>query len=299
MKLKDLAVSIVRNETCMLLQGAIVLGGTDIGKGMTVKSKEITEESHRSLSSLRLLTIMETLAEKRQSVRLVDLARELGMTQSTTLRYLTALCDTGYVRQDPQNSTYVLTWKLCGLGSKIKQNISLEAVVHDYLSEASARLNANLLFAVVDGANVHYVDKVHLPDSGLRGMYRIGIDAPLHSTSSGKVLLSGWTYSQVVALVSEHGLSRLTPNTITDKDDLLNELSQVRARGYAIDDEECEIGHRCVAVPVYDYSGTVYAAISAFGNAEDLNDDRIQELLPDLFGLAKNVSFRLGYQPEV
>jgi len=99
----------------------------------------------------------------------------------------------------------------------------------------------------------------------MKTMLRIGKNAPIHTTASGKVLLSSFSYRKVEEIIAEKGLERLTENTITTPEKLFGELALIRKRGYAVDDEECEIGHRCIAVPIYDYSGNVAGAISAFG----------------------------------
>ena len=104
------------------------------------------------------------------------------------------------------------------------------------------------------------------------------------------------TPSRLQTIIDQYGLPRLTKKTITRKDDLLQELDKIRQQGYATDDEECEIGHRCVSVPLYDYTGTVAAAVSAFDSAERLTDEYIETVaLPALRSLAKEISFRMGH----
>ena len=130
-------------------------------------------------------------------------------------------------------------------------------------------------------------------------MLRIEKNAPIHTTASGKVLLSSFSYRKVEEIIAEKGLERLTENTITTPEKLFGELALIRKRGYAVDDEECEIGHRCIAVPIYDYSGNVAGAISAFDNIERVTDRRIETvLLPELKRTAREISLRLGYTPD-
>ena len=116
----------------------------------------------------------------------------------------------------------------------------------------------------------------------------------MHSTGSGKILLSAMAPGRLTQLLDRSGQVRLTPKTITSRDALMEELAMVREQGYALDNEECELGHRCVSVPLYDYTGTVAAAISAFDSTERLTDVAIEELLPALQQLAKEISFRMG-----
>ena len=95
--------------------------------------------------------------------------------------------------------------------------------------------------------------------------------------------------------MEEKGLCSLTDKTITTKGALVQELDYVRKQGYALDNEECEEGLRCVAVPVYDYTGKAVVAISAFGSIERVTDEAIKkEILPELQAAAKALSFRMG-----
>ena len=94
-------------------------------------------------------------------------------------------------------------------------------------------------------------------------------------------------------------MQKLTANTITDLPTLMKEIERIRKNGYAVDNEECETGHRCVSVPIYDYTGKAAAAISAFHNTDMLEDQRIEtQILPALRKASAELSYRLGYQPE-
>lgn len=118
----------------------------------------------------------------------------------------------------------------------------------------------------------------------------------MHSTASGKVLLSAMTAGRVQQILDQKGQVRLTHKTITGRDELLRELAKIQEQGYALDNEECEIGHRCVSVPLRDYTGTVAAAISAFDSVDQLTDDVIRDtVLPALRKLSAEISFRMGY----
>ena len=124
---------------------------------------------------------------------------------------------------------------------------------------------------------------------------RIGKRTPMHAASSGKVLLSAYSEAELDRYIEMRGLSPLTDRTITSKEALIADLERVRQRGYAIDDEECEIGLRCIAVPVYSYHERPVAALSIFGAAEQLTEERIQQnVLPILKESAAEISIRLG-----
>lgn len=259
----------------------------------------VTKGTEANLSSDKLLKIIEYMSANHLPMRLKDISDNLKISQPTVVRYLRTLCDQGYVYHDDYTGYYSMTWKICRLGDAIHSNLVLRSMAGTLLAEFANRYNVGVLLAVERECVLTYLDLVGAPHGSVDTMLRIGKDAPMHSTGSGKVLLSAMTENRVDQILNKNGLVRLTAKTITNREKLLAELEQVRQRGYALDNEECEIGHRCVSVPLYDYTGTVAAAISAFDSVELLTDDHIREaVLPGLRELAEKLSFRMGYAPR-
>ena len=259
-------------------------------------SMAVTKGTEANLSSDKLLRIIEYMSAKRLPMRLKDIADDLQISQPTVVRYLRTMCDQGYAYHDKQTGYYAMTWKICRLGSSLESNLVLRNMAGSLLSEFANRFNIGVLLAVERDGNLMYLDLVGAPHGSVDTMLRIGKDAPMHSTGSGKVLLSAMPPARVQQILDESGQIRLTPKTITNRELLLQELAQVQELGYAMDNEECELGHRCVSVPLYDYSGAVVAAISAFDSVDRLTDSYVQETaLPALWQLAKEISFRMGY----
>lgn len=256
----------------------------------------VSKGTEANLSSDKLLRIIEFLSANHLPMRLKDIADRLQMSQPTVVRYLRTLCDQGYVYQDSQTGYYAMTWKICRLGASLQSNLVLRSMAGSLLAEFANRVGLGALLSVERDGRLVYLDLVGAPHGNVDTMLRIGKDAPMHSTGSGKILLSTMTPTGLQSVLDRYGLPRLTAKTITRKEDLLRELDKIREQGYAIDDEECEIGHRCVSVPLRDYTGTVVAAISAFDSAQRLTDDYIKDTaLPALRELAKEISFRMGY----
>ena len=141
-----------------------------------------------------------------------------------------------------------------------------------------------------------YLDMLGSPHGSVNIMLRIGKDAPMHSTGSGKILLSAMTATRVDEILNQRGLERLTNKTITNREALKHDLAKIQQQEYALDNEECEIGHLCVSVPLYDYTGAVAAAISVFDSADHLTDEVIHStVLPALKKLSAEISFRMGH----
>jgi DNA-binding IclR family transcriptional regulator len=132
----------------------------------------------------------------------------------------------------------------------------------------------------------------------LRTLQHIGKVAPMHSTGAGKVILSSWSDEAVRRHVEEHGLPRFTKHTITEQTGLMQELHEVRQRGYAFDNEECEVGVKCVAAPVRDFSGAVVAAISVSAPASRLSSQRAAVALGTLRDVARRASRTLGQRVD-
>ena len=141
-----------------------------------------------------------------------------------------------------------------------------------------------------------YIDVVDGPDSMLKILQRIGKRAPLHSTGIGKLLLLNYTGKQLNEFIARKGLQALTPNTLVTKEALIHKLEEIRQLGYALDDEECELGTRCVAAPVRDYTGRIIAGVSISGPISRLSMERISVVAPVVVETADKLSRLMAYQ---
>lgn len=253
----------------------------------------VSTERQTSQSSVRLLQILECMAVNRTPMRLQDISKAVEMTQPTVLRYLYALEDAGYIYQDEESSRYGLTWRVCRLSDGLNTMLGLRNITTPFTNQLANTFSLGACLVVERGDECMYLDCIDNPNSPT--LQRIGKKAPLHATGSGKILLSQYTDLQLDTYISK-GLTKYTGHTITDPDRLRTELSAIRQQGYAMDNEECEIGLRCVSCPLYDYTGRILAAMSVFGNTSDMSDTRIaSEILPHLTAITATISSRLGY----
>lgn len=260
----------------------------------------LTGERQASLSSDKLLAILECIAESRSPMRLQDLAERSGMTQPTVLRYLRTLQNANYVYQDETTLRYALTWKLCRLTENLDSYLGVRNIANPFVNHLANTLQQGVCLVVNRGDQCVYLDCIDHPHATYTPLQYIGKHAPLHATGSGKVLLSSYSDIQVDEYILNKGLIRCTEYTITDRAQLLQELHQVRSRGFAYDDEECELGLRCISYPLYSYSGNIYAAISVFGNSSEMRDEELKkEIHRELSVAAASISHRLGWTPKV
>lgn len=243
----------------------------------------------------KMLQIIEVMAQARGPMRLSDLSRAVQMPASTVLRMVGTLTDHGYAYQERDTAQYGLTLKFSQIGSLIHGQFDLRNVARPYLIELSRRCDESTCLAIEEAMEVIYLDVVEGPDSMLRITQRIGKRAPMHSTGVGKLMLTQYSTEGLRRLAEERGLERLTPNTAGTLEQLTEELSRIRQAGYALDNEECELGARCVAAPVRDYEGRIVAAISVSGPVSRMTEARVSDILPQLLDTAGEVSGMLAY----
>ncbi len=255
-----------------------------------------TRERQSSLSSDKLLAILECVAENHAPMRLQELAERSGMTQSTVLRYLRTLQNANYVYQEEDTLRYALTWKLCRLTEHLNTPLDLCSIARPFVTRLANALQMGVCLVVRRERQCIYLDCIDHPHPSYTPLQYIGKQAPLHATGSGKVLLSSCSAGELEDYLSS-GLARCTEHTITDPSRLRKELRQVRRQGFAVDNEECELGLKCVSYPIYHYSSGVYAAISVFGNAGEPAPLRLEAVQAALGQAAGAISARLGWEP--
>lgn len=260
-----------------------------------MSDQENKKATQPNQSGEKLLRIMEYLAMRGEPVRGLDIAKDLQINASTALRFLLTLENCGYAAQDPETSKYYLTFKICNLASKVSASADVRNLARPYLLTLSRSFGESSCLAVESDFCVTYIDVVEGPDSMIRSMQRIGSVAPMHCTGIGKLLLLNADPEKIDRLIAAKGLTRYTEHTITSREELLAELERVRRQGYAFDNEECEIGARCIAFPIRDYTGKVVAGFSVTGPAARLSDSRIGEKIEEMRQVSKELSKKLGY----
>lgn len=147
---------------------------------------------------------------------------------------------------------------------------------------------------MIQGIDAYYLDAIDKPSAIISSLMRIGKGAPLHCSGSGKIFLSQFSTAQLDSYIATKGLTRLTENTITSKNALLEELASIRKNGYAIDREECDPGVTCISVPVYNYTDKITAAMSVFDSTSLLTPERKHSALIELQYHATIISKLLG-----
>lgn len=246
-------------------------------------------------SVIRAFNIIEYLADCEDWVGLRTLARDLDIDASTAYRFLTSLKELGYVRQDPDNSRYQLALKFAWLSAKLLDKVQLRNVALPFLEDLRAVTNETIHLAILEDKQIVYVAKLDAHHQPMQMRSRIGNRGYLHSTGLGRAILAHLPLSELELLLPRLDRPALTKNTITDMEAFREALKQVRERGYVIDDEENEVGIRCVAAPVFDHLGHVAGAVSLSGWTISMTLERATQLSADLLKTCAAISREMGY----
>ena len=241
------------------------------------------------------LAILEYMAGKSPE-RLLDMSKELHMNKSTLNRFLLTLKQQGYVAQEEGTDRYYMTYKICTLANRISRDKDVLIASKPYMYKIAKAFGESCCLAVEESRKVVYIDIVQTPDNILRSMQRIGNIAPMYCTGIGKLLLLNYSGEELDQYIRREGLKPFTQYTITTRKQLLEELERVRAEGIAYDNEECEIGARCVAGPIYDAEGRVLAGVSVTGPSSRLTDEFIKTHLAFFKETLLEISEQMGYR---
>jgi DNA-binding IclR family transcriptional regulator len=239
---------------------------------------------------------MEYLANAIEPVRLKTLSADLGLNNSTALRFLTSLEKNGYVQQEEETRRYLLTMKLCTLSHKLLAKNNLVFYAKPFLERLSDVFKEVTCLAIEQDMSMVYVATHDGPDNMLKSFHYIGKQAPMHCTGSGKLLLTNYSDDQLLDYLNKKGHIKPTENTINTFKELKAELERIRKQDYSIDNEECEVGMRCVAIPIRNFTGNIVAGLSVTGPAVRMPLQKIKENLPLLSNTSKQLSALLGYE---
>jgi IclR family transcriptional regulator, acetate operon repressor len=238
------------------------------------------------------LQVLQTLGAE-GSLSAADIQRRTGLNKTMTFRLLRALAEAGFVEQHPTSRAWSLGLGLLELGSLATARQDLVAVSQPLLGQLRERFAETVNLGVLRDDRIVYL-AIAEGGYGLRMAVQLGASDPLHTTALGKAILAFMDERERDRILAAAPLARRTRHTITDLASLAAELSTTRARGYAIDDQENEIGASCVAAPIFDAYGHAIAAISISGPAARIDGDRTETLAHALIEAALAIGFRMG-----
>jgi IclR family pca regulon transcriptional regulator len=258
-------------------------------------------EPRFSQSLERGLAILGCFTPQHPVLGIADMAEDLGMSRSTTHRYVITLVALGYLEQGASRK-YRLGLRVTDLGMSALNSTGLREHAHLYLEQLRQQTSYTTSLSVLDGIDVLFVDRVRslrraqtMIDAGLHPGSRL----PAHCTSMGKLLLANLPAAEQRELIAQMKLTKRGPNTITSKRALRDELDHIALADVAVADEELATGLYAIAAPVRNEAREVVAAVNLVAHSSMISlEDLVDALSPHLIATADRISARLGYRRD-
>jgi DNA-binding IclR family transcriptional regulator len=241
----------------------------------------------------RMFALIDVLAAREEPMSLKDISQQTGLHPSTAHRILNDLTVGRFVDR-PEAGSYRLGMRLLELGNVVKGRLSVRDAALLPMRELHKLIQQPVNLSVRQGDEIVYIERAYSERSGMQVVRAIGGRAPLHLTSTGKLFLAADELPRVRAYATRTGLAGHTRNSITQLPLLERELVRARQSGVAHDNEELEMGVRCMAAGIYDDQGRLVAGLSISAPADRLDDG----WLPKLQQTAQQISTALGHHRD-
>jgi IclR family KDG regulon transcriptional repressor len=258
------------------------------------QSSRTPKAAGRLSSVATAMLLLKAFSEREVEIGISDLAKRLRVAKSTVHRLAVTLVSEGMLEQNPESGKYRLGIALFRLGALVRHRMDVSIEARHLLRELREKANETVHLAVLDDAEIMYVFNLESTQA-IRMRSDIGVRKPVYCTAEGLAMLA-FQPAEEIEHVIRAGLPPRTPQTITDPAALKKALEIVRQRGCAIEDEESEIGMRCIAAPVRDDSGNVIAAIGLAGPVSRLSKKALTAFIPHVIETAAAISARLGFR---
>jgi IclR family transcriptional regulator, pca regulon regulatory protein len=240
----------------------------------------------------RGLSVLVAFSDAGPLMSLSDLSSATGLTKPTVRRVLLTLERLGYARSEANR--YALTPKVLGLGYAYLSSLNLPVIAQPLMAALADEMGLDATLATLDGFDVVYLNRVQRHRIASLNL-AVGTRLPAHATSTGHVLLADLSDDGLESALERMPLPALTERTLTVPESLRHRVRLVRERGWAVVDQELEIGRRAIAAPVHDASGQVVAALSlTCGTAERSMAELVDDCVPALRDTASLISSELG-----
>jgi len=248
-----------------------------------------------SVAVERALAMLEAVAQEPEGLSNAEISRKLQIPKSSASYILRTLEKQAYLNRDSETGRYRVGLKILSLSRGALSGIDVREVALPIMRNLMHKTSLTCHLAILDGPDAVYIEKVE-PEGFIRMDTWVGRRMRVHATSVGKALVAHIPQERLEKILSDRGMEKRTPKTITTVSRLLKELEKVRAQGYAVDDEENNMGARCLGAPVFDQSGSIEAALGLSGTINQVNAHTMPRILEALKDAARHISMQLGYR---
>lgn len=240
----------------------------------------------------RAVSVLEALSESDLPLSLAEICQRMNLHKSTAHRSLMVLERSALIERTQENR-FRLGLKLYELGNRAVEQIDLRARVQPFFRRLAMQVGETVHLSVLQKTSVVYLDKVE-PNRRVCMTSKVGTSNPVYCTSMGKAMLAFQTSEVIEQIIARIRFVRYTRKTLCTREALLKALERVRRRGYAIDDEEIEVGVRCIGAPIFDDNRRAIAAVSVSGPSSRITAQSIPVIAEHVLGCCREISASLG-----
>jgi DNA-binding IclR family transcriptional regulator len=240
----------------------------------------------------RAVSVLEVLGESDVPLSLAEICQRMNLHKSTAHRSLMVLERSALIERTQENR-FRLGLKLYELGNRAVEQIDLRTRVHPYFRRLSMQVGETVHLSVLQKTRVVYLDKVE-PNRRVCMSSKIGTSNPVYCTSMGKAMLAFQPEDITEQILAKIRFVRYTRKTLCSREALMKSLERVRRRGYAIDDEEIEVGVRCVGAPIFNEDHRAIAAVSVSGPSSRITAQSVPGIAEHLLRCCRDISASLG-----
>lgn len=241
----------------------------------------------------RAFGIIEELSSFSRGLHLSDLSSRLNLHPSTVHRLLNTLSSLGYVQKDSSSGKYRLTLRLFEIGSRLVGSANIVTLAKPSLDRLADLTGETIHLVVPEETEVVYLYKSN-PSANITMGSTVGLHNPMYCTGVGKAILAHWDEADIEKMWKRTEIIQYTSHTITNYSDLIKELSAIRQKHYAIDNEEHEYGVKCIAAPIIDIHNNAIAAVSISAPAVRITEDKIAPYSELIISAASEISMLMG-----
>jgi IclR family KDG regulon transcriptional repressor len=255
-------------------------------------------KSRKVIASVqRALDIINLFEGAKSEIGNAEIAQMLDLDPGTVSGLIHTLKLNNYLEQNPANRKYRLGLKLAERAAVLLDQLDIRKISEPYLENLRKWSGESTNLAIRDHQEVVYIERLFGSNPlGIRS--EIGKRAPIHSTALGKAIVAYMNPQDIQVLLADYKFFPVTPKTITNEKQFLEELGHIREKGFAIDEQENELGGRCLAAPIFDHDGIAVAALSISVPIQRLPEEKIPVYGTKVKEIALEISHNLGYFPK-
>jgi IclR family acetate operon transcriptional repressor len=246
------------------------------------------------LAIVKAFRLLDILSEARTPLSLAELSARSGWPKSTVYGLLVTMRKSAVIEQ-LADSRYFLGIRLFEYGCSVSGCWSISEIAHPFLQHLAETVGESVFLSILSRTETVTIDQARSRE-GLRVVSDLGTRLPLHCTSQGKIFLAAMEEQDVTRILSQNPPLAFTPHTLTNQDELREDLNTVRRQGFAIEDGEYKIGLRSVSAPIRDVSGQIKYAVGVVGMFRRIQSPEFQRIIELTTETAAQISAAIGYR---